>query len=213
MGKLERLRPDDGDAEAMGWPARRIAGVDEVGRGPLAGPVVAAAVILPADLPASIADRLADSKTLSAATRVSIAADLADLAVTAIAAVPVAEIDRLNILQASLLAMTRAIAALRPAAEGVLIDGNQTPRGLALPCRTLVKGDGRSRAVAAASILAKVHRDGLMADLDRRYPGYGWATNAGYGTAEHRAAILRLGITPEHRRSFRPVAEQLALNL
>lgn len=213
MGKLERLRPDDGDAEAMGWPARRIAGVDEVGRGPLAGPVVAAAVILPADLPASIADRLADSKTLSAATRVSIAADLADLAVTAIAAVPVAEIDRLNILQASLLAMTRAIAALRPAAEGVLIDGNQTPRGLALPCRALVKGDGRSRAVAAASILAKVHRDGLMADLDRRYPGYGWATNAGYGTAEHRAAILRLGITPEHRRSFRPVAEQLALNL
>lgn len=213
MGKLQRLAPDNLDAEAMGWPARRVAGVDEVGRGPLAGPVVAAAVILPADLPPAIADRLADSKTLSPATRAAIAADLTAMAVTAIAAVSVADIDRLNILQASLLAMTRAIDALRPTAEGVLVDGNRTPRGLTVPCRTLVKGDGRSRAVAAASIVAKVHRDRLMADLDARYPGYGWASNAGYGTADHRAAILRLGVTPEHRRSFRPVAEQLALNL
>jgi ribonuclease HII len=183
----------------------RIAGVDEVGRGPLCGPVVAAAVVLDLRrLPAALAG-LDDSKRLTAARREDFAAVLKTCAVIGIGAASVAEIDRLNILQASLLAMRRALAALPLPPDAALVDGNRAPAGLAFPALTLVKGDSLSLSIAAASVVAKVVRDRAMAQLDRRYPGYGWCRNAGYGTAEHLAALISLGPTPHHRHSFAPV--------
>ncbi len=187
-----------------------IAGVDEAGRGPLAGPVVAAAAILDARrLPEDLARSIDDSKRLSPARRVDVLAALRPVARIGLGAASVAEIDRLNILQATLLAMTRAVAALGARPDMALIDGNHAP---VLPCptRTVVKGDQRSLTIAAASIAAKVVRDRLMARLALRHPGFGWERNAGYGTAEHRAALVRLGATPHHRRSFAPVARALA---
>ncbi|MGL4321455.1 MAG: ribonuclease HII [Paracoccaceae bacterium] len=179
-----------------------IAGVDEVGRGPLAGPVTAAAVILD---PARIPTGLNDSKKLTHARRLVLSAELHAMAQVSIAHASVAEIDDLNILRASHVAMLRAIAGLPVAPDHVLIDGNQLPRGL--PCRaeTIVKGDARSLSIAAASIVAKVARDQLMVILAQQHPGYGWETNAGYGTPAHLAALLNLGVTPHHRRSFAPV--------
>ena len=180
-----------------------IAGVDEVGRGPLSGPVVAAAVILDArNLPEDLAG-LDDSKRLSASRREQFATILRGCAIIGIGAASVAEIDRLNILQASLLAMRRALAALPVSPDAALIDGNRAPKGLNFPAHTLIKGDHLSLSIAAASVLAKVVRDRAMARLSERYPGYGWERNAGYGTAEH--ALRRLGATPHHRRSFAPV--------
>lgn len=182
-----------------------VAGVDEAGRGPWAGPVVAGAVVLDAErLPAELAAAIDDSKALSRQRREYLFARLPAVARVGVGIASVAEIDRLNILQATLLAMQRAVTDLAVVADLVLVDGKQVPQ-LAFPARAVVDGDARSLSIAAASIVAKVTRDRLMADLDRQYPGYGWERNAGYGTAEHRAALARLGPTPEHRRSFRPV--------
>lgn len=186
----------------------RVAGVDEVGRGPLAGPVVAAAVILD---PARPIAGLADSKTLSARRREALAAAVRDSALAwALGRAEVAEIDALNILQASLLAMRRAVAALARAPLLALIDGNRCPQ---LPCAAvaLVGGDRRVAAISAASILAKVARDAEMVHLDARYPGYGLAGHKGYPTAAHRAALARLGPSPIHRCSFGPVRAAAAL--
>jgi len=195
---------------------RRVVGLDEAGRGPWAGPVVAAAAWLdPAALPAALLARLDDSKRLSPAARAEIfealAAAPASAARLGVGRAGVGEIDRLNILEASLLAMSRALAGLGIEPDAALVDGNRAP---ALPCpvKTVVKGDSRSLTIAAASIVAKVTRDRGMAELARRHPGYGWERNQGYGTAEHRAALDRLGVTPEHRRSFRPVREALSIS-
>ncbi len=180
----------------------RIAGVDEVGRGPLAGPVVAAAVILnPDDIPAG----LNDSKKLTAKRRGGLDEILRDRAEVAVAEATVAEIDEHNILRASHLAMVRAVAALDPAPDFLLIDGNMIPRGMKLPSQAVVKGDARSVSISAASIIAKIWRDQLMVDLAQQHPGYGWEANAGYPTKQHREALQNLGVTPHHRRSFKPV--------
>lgn len=182
--------------------ARLVAGVDEVGRGPLAGPVTAAAVILP-DGP--LPDGLNDSKKLTAARREALAEWITAHADWAVAHVDVAEIDRLNILQASLQAMCRAIDGLSRTPCLALIDGNRLPQGMVCPGQAVVKGDGRSLSIAAASILAKVARDRIMVDLAQHYPGYGWERNAGYPTKAHLHALSTQGVTPHHRRSFAPV--------
>ena len=183
-----------------------IAGVDEVGRGPLAGPVLAAAVILD---PAHPIAGLADSKALSAARRERLAEDIRAHALAwALGRAEVAEIDRINILQASLLAMQRAVAQLRIQPAQVLVDGNRCPV-LNYPCTAIVKGDATVPAISAASILAKVARDAELRDLDQRYPEYGFAQHKGYPTAAHRAALQRFGPCTEHRHSFAPVAAVL----
>lgn len=181
------------------WP---VAGVDEVGRGPLCGPVTAAAVILD---PANIPPGIGDSKTLSAAKREMLAGAIMASARWSVAHASVAEIDRLNILNASHLAMERAVAGLGMLPGFVLVDGNRLPKSLPCPAHAVVKGDGKSLSIAAASILAKVVRDCLMVDLAQQHPGYGWERNAGYPTPDHLAALLNLGVTPLHRRSFKPV--------
>ena len=182
------------------------AGVDEAGRGPLAGPVVAAAVILD---PARPIDGLADSKRLSAARREQLAARIrAEALCWAVAEASVAEIDRLNILHATMLAMQRAVAGLDRAPGRVLVDGNRCP-ALDCDCRAIVRGDASEPAISAASILAKVARDAAMAALHAAHPEFGFDRHKGYPTAAHRAALARLGPTPHHRRSFRPVAEAL----
>ena len=184
-----------------------VAGMDEVGRGPLAGPVSAAAVILD---PGRIPPGIDDSKRLTEAARTRLAAAIRDTAVAwAVAHASVEEIDTLNILQASHLAMRRALDALTPAAEHALIDGNRLPKGLTIPAQTVVKGDARSLSIAAASILAKVERDAIMRELSLANPGYGWEKNAGYPSAGHRAALRDLGVTPHHRRTFAPVRKIL----
>ena len=186
-----------------------IAGIDEAGRGPWAGPVVAAAVVLDRrSLPAEIAAALDDSKKLTAARRESLFAVLPSFAAIGVGQANVAEIDRDNILQASLNAMSRALDALPHLPDIALIDGNREP-DLACPARCIVKGDACSLSIAAASIVAKVARDRIMAKLAVVHPGYGWEHNAGYGTAEHRAGLERLGVTPEHRRSFAPIIKML----
>jgi ribonuclease HII len=190
------------EAAAMAAGAARIAGVDEVGRGPLCGPVIAAAVWLD---PERIPDGLNDSKKLSAARREALFSSLMETADVAIGAASVEEIDSINILRASHLAMIRAIAGLRMVPDHVLIDGNILPRDLTLSAETIVKGDGRSVSIAAASIVAKVWRDRIMVDLAQQHPGYGWERNAGYPTQDHLAALRNLGVTPHHRRSFKPV--------
>lgn len=185
----------------------RVAGIDEVGRGPLAGPVIAAAVVFANGVPSDLAGMLDDSKKLSARQR--------EAAFTALwntpgidiglAGASTAEIERLNILHAALLAMRRALLRLAVPPDLALVDGNRPP---VLPCevRCVVGGDGLSLSIAAASIIAKVTRDRLMTRLDARHPGYGWAANAGYPTATHRAALLRLGPTAHHRVGFAGVA-------
>ncbi|MDR9395607.1 ribonuclease HII [Roseovarius sp. SYSU LYC5161] len=179
-----------------------VAGVDEVGRGPLAGPVTAAAVILD---PGNIPEGLNDSKKLTAARRTTLHDSLMAVAEVSVAHATVEEIDRLNILRASHLAMARAVAGLVRAPGFVLVDGNMIPRDMAVPARAVIKGDGVSLSIAAASIVAKTRRDRLMRDLAQQFPGYGWETNAGYPSKSHRAALLNLGVTPHHRRSFKPV--------
>jgi len=187
-----------------------VCGIDEAGRGPLAGPVVAAAAVL--DLrrfPRRLRRELDDSKALSREAREACWAALRRCvgdgrAHIGIGAASVAEIDRVNILRAALLAMARAAAALGLQPDWALVDGNMAP-SLACRVRTIVGGDGLSFSIAAASVVAKVTRDRLMRHLAPRYPGYGWETNVGYATAEHGEAIRRLGVTPHHRRSFAPV--------
>lgn len=180
----------------------RIAGVDEVGRGPLAGPVTAAAVILD---PANIPEGLNDSKKLSARKRDAVEQAILQGATVSIAHATVKEIDSHNILRASHIAMERAVAALDPQPDYLLIDGNLIPKGLALPAEAVVKGDGKSLSIAAASIVAKQARDRIMVDLAQQFPGYGWEKNAGYPSKQHREALVELGVTPHHRRSFKPV--------
>jgi len=183
-----------------------VCGVDEVGRGPLAGPVLAGAVILAPDLPPGLARAINDSKLLSRAAREALEPEVRAHARVALGQASVAEIDQLNILQATLLAMQRAVAALGITPDHVLVDGKIAPALGALPVTPVVNGDQRSLSIAAASIVAKVARDRLMRQLAEECPGYGWEHNAGYPTAEHRDALLRLGVTRHHRRSFAPVA-------
>jgi ribonuclease HII len=183
-----------------------VCGVDEAGRGPLAGPVVAAAVILDRRcLPRSLRYGLDDSKKLTPDAREEFAEMLERCgARIGVGAASVIEIDRRNILQATLAAMCRAVAALGAKPDIALIDGN-VPPPLPCPVRTVIGGDGLSLSIAAASIIAKVTRDRLMRRLALRYGGYGWETNVGYGTREHQAALQMMGLTPHHRRSFAPV--------
>ncbi|MEP3845819.1 MAG: ribonuclease HII [Paracoccaceae bacterium] len=179
-----------------------IAGVDEAGRGPLAGPVVAAAVILdPSDIP----DGLDDSKKLSAKRRAALLSLLMKNAHVGVGMASVEEIDEINILRAAHLAMTRAVDALPASPDHVLIDGNMIPRELRQPATAIVRGDARSLSIAAASIVAKERRDAIMVDLAQQHPGYGWETNKGYPSKSHRTALQNLGVTPHHRRTFKPV--------
>lgn len=185
-----------------------ICGVDEAGRGPLAGPVVAAAVILD---PAAPIDGLMDSKKLSARRREVLAEQIRGRALAwAVAHASVEEIDRLNILQATFLAMQRAVGGLETFPTRVLIDGNQCPE-LAIPTEAIVKGDSKVAAISAASILAKTARDDVMRELDRQYPEYGFARHMAYGTKAHLEALHRYGPSPCHRRSFKPI-KQLEAN-
>lgn len=190
--------------------AVRIAGIDEVGRGPLAGPVVAAAVVLLRHVPG-----IADSKCLSPARRVELAALIRAAGAVGIAAASVAEIDRLNILQATFLAMRRAVARLREAPQRLLVDGNRAPAfGIDTVC--IVGGDATEPSIGAASIVAKVARDRLMTGFGAEYPGYGFERHMGYGTRAHRAALRERGPTPLHRMGFpcvRAFLDQLALAL
>ncbi len=191
-----------------------VAGIDEVGRGPWAGPVVAAALVFPQrdSLPETLRHGLNDSKTLSPAHRETLFAELLAHAAIGLGAASVAEIDCFNILQATLRAMARAMAQLERRLETspgmtlslALVDGTHAPP-LSCPVQTVTKGDSKSLSIAAASIVAKVTRDRLMVELGRRYPGFGWERNAGYGTAQHKEGLARLGITPHHRRSFKPI--------
>lgn len=191
------------EAEARQTGHTRIVGVDEVGRGPLAGPVVACAILLAPDC-ADI-DGVGDSKALRAKERERLVHEIQRCAIAiGIGAASVSEIDRINIYQATALAMRRAIARIPAPHDLLLVDGS--PFGaLGLPHRAVVKGDATCLSIACASIVAKVTRDRLLAALHRRHPNYGWATNAGYGTAEHLAALTEHGATAHHRRSFRPM--------
>lgn len=197
---MDSLSAADFGAEAAA--ARYLAGVDEVGRGPLAGDVVAAAVILDPERPIY---GLADSKTLSHRRREQLAAVIRDQALAwALGRSSVAEIDAINILQASLQAMHRAVAGLATTPDFVLVDGNRLPRWQ-YRAAAVIKGDSRCAAIAAASILAKVQRDAELVELEQRFPGYGFARHKGYPTAAHLEALRRLGPTLAHRRSFAPV--------
>lgn len=195
--------PMDADLfEAPARAARRLCGVDEAGRGPLAGPVVAAAVILD---PLRPVDGLRDSKQMTARQRDEVAGAIRACALAwCVAQASVEEIDSMNILQATLLAMRRAVEGLQPSADYALIDGNQLPQ-LAVPARAVIGGDAIEPAISAASILAKTHRDALMIALDATHPGYGFAEHVGYGTPQHLAQLRALGPCALHRRSFAPV--------
>ncbi|MDJ1008500.1 MAG: ribonuclease HII [Paracoccaceae bacterium] len=201
------IYPDfDLERQFMGRGSVRIAGVDEAGRGPLAGPVTAAAVVLD---PAAIPDGLNDSKKLSAKRRAALLPRIMASAEVSVGHASVEEIDRINILRAAHLAMLRAIEGLGRPLDHVLIDGTMIPRGVGCPASAIVKGDSRSLSIAAASIVAKCARDAIMVDLAQQHPGYGWETNMGYGAPMHLSALRRLGPTPHHRRSFKPVHNML----
>ena len=199
--------PPPPEQACLSWhPPGLVAGVDEAGRGPLAGPVVAAAVILDDLHPIT---GLADSKKLTAARREKLYDEIRAKALCcAIAEASVEEIDRLNILQATMLAMQRAVAGLRLKPVRVLVDGNRLPR-LDIPAEAIVKGDALVQAISAASILAKVHRDRWCSQIDQEFPHYGFAGHKGYGTALHMAALREHGACVHHRRSFAPVAQSL----
>lgn len=200
---MTQLAPDDRfETAARNRGALCIAGVDEVGRGPLAGPVTAAAVRM---LPGRVPTGLNDSKKLTARRRDAIYDAIMDMCEVSIAHASVAEIDEINILRASHLAMVRALRGLPNPPDYALIDGNLLPRDLPCNAEAIIKGDALSISIAAASIVAKVTRDRLMVDLAQQHPGYGWEKNAGYPTKQHQQALLNLGVTPHHRRSFKPV--------
>jgi ribonuclease HII len=185
---------------------KTLAGVDEVGRGPLAGDVVTAAVILPAG---HTINGLADSKVLTAHQRKSLFKDIVEQAICySVARATVEEIDRFNILQSTMMAMRRAVKSLSVQPDYVAVDGNRLPQW-EYAGEAVVKGDGRVEVISAASIIAKVVRDDEMVDLDKQYPGYGFSKNKGYGTAQHLEALKRLGATPIHRRTFSPVSDYL----
>lgn len=184
----------------------RVAGTDEVGRGPLAGPVTAAAVVLD---PACIPEGLNDSKQLSIKKRIYLADMLMECAEVSVAHASVEEIEQHNILRASHIAMCRALAGLPNPPDHVLIDGAMIPHGLNISAQPVVKGDTRCLSISAASIVAKITRDKLMVDLAQQHPGYGWETNMGYGSKSHMSALRNLGPTPHHRRTFKPVHNML----
>jgi ribonuclease HII len=189
--------------------AGTVAGIDEAGRGPWAGPVVAAAVVLDTQcMPPELAAGLDDSKKLKRPVRERLFELIAAHAAAGVGQASVAEIDTLNILQATMLAMRRAVDALPVRPAHAIVDGNRAPE-LDIPTRTLVGGDARALSIAAASIVAKVTRDRIMARLADECPGYGWERNAGYGTRQHGAALETHGVTPHHRKSFAPVAKLL----
>lgn len=188
------------ESAAMECGYTAVCGVDEAGRGPLAGPVCAAAVILPIDCEI---EGVNDSKKLSEKKREALFDVILEKAVAAsVAFASVEEIEKFNILEATFLAMNRAIEGLKVPADYALIDGNAVPRGIQIPCETIVKGDAKSMSVAAASILAKVSRDRVMMELDAAHPQYGFAKHKGYGTKAHTEAILEHGVLPEHRAKF-----------
>ncbi|WP_417250214.1 ribonuclease HII [Celeribacter sp.] len=200
---MTKYTPDTSFEEAAARRGySRIAGVDEVGRGPLAGPVVAAAVWLPMD---AVPEGLNDSKALTEKRRLVLYEQIMEVGDVSIAQATVEEIDEINILQASLLAMERAVAGLKTPADYVLVDGNKIPAAFGLDAEAVVKGDARSVSIAAASIIAKTWRDRLMVDLAQQHPGYGWEKNAGYGTKAHMEGLRNIGVTPHHRRSFKPI--------
>jgi len=201
------MKPDfsfEEAARARGY--KRIAGVDEVGRGPLAGPVTAAAVVLD---PARIPEGLNDSKQLSKKKRQALYDQLIEVADVSIAHASVEAIDELNILRASHLAMMRALRGLKTPPDYALIDGRMLPRDMNLPAEGIIKGDTLSQSISAASIMAKICRDCVMLSLAQQHPGYGWETNMGYGSKSHMEALRNLGPTPHHRRSFKPVHNML----
>lgn len=201
------MKPNRSDVFLCDYTHWDIAGVDEVGRGPLAGDVVAAAVILDPGNPIA---GLRDSKKLTPTRRSELAGLIKERAVAwSVARATVSEIDDINILQASLLAMHRAVAALRPQPGYVLVDGNRLPVW-EYASESVIKGDDRVQAIAAASILAKVQRDAELIALDDEYPGYGFAAHKGYPTAAHLEALRRMGVTPVHRKSYAPVKNLLA---
>lgn len=203
VNHMARTFPDfsfETAARALGFSS--IAGVDEVGRGPLAGPVTAAAVIL---CPDRIPVGLNDSKALTEKRRSVLFDEIMNSAEVSIAHASVEEIDQINILRASHLAMVRAVDGLKTRPDHLLIDGNMIPTDLTVSSEAIVKGDGRSLSISAASIVAKVCRDRLMVGLAQQYPGYGWEKNAGYPSPAHKQALRDLGVTPHHRRSFKPV--------
>lgn len=189
---------------SMEWNIEgHVVGVDEAGAGPLAGPVVAAAVIIPnPHLALGPLKGVTDSKKLSASRRMSLREAIKEHCTVSVGAVTPEEIDAMNILKARLLAMVRAVSSLPTLPQHALIDGHIVPKGLPCPATAVVKGDAISLSIAAASIIAKTERDMIMEKLDRDFPGYGWARNSGYPTAEHKDAIRRLGITPHHRLTF-----------
>lgn len=197
---MARLMPDYAHERLHAAP---VVGVDEAGRGPLAGPVVAAAVVLDPDC---IPDGIDDSKALTAARRADLCARLLECARVGVGIASVEEIDSLNILWATMLAMERAVAALSLAPGMVLVDGNRCPKW-SHPSTAIIGGDALCVSIAAASIVAKHRRDAMMLEADALHPGYGWASNKGYASASHRQALRTLGPTPLHRRSFAPVAQ------
>lgn len=186
-----------------------IAGIDEVGRGPWAGPVVACACILPPDFPQDILLKLGDSKKITAKKRETLEPLIAAHSLYAYGEASVEEIDALNILQATFLAMRRAIAALSQKPNFVLVDGNHNIKGLNIPQKAIIKGDSLCASIAAASIMAKVHRDRLMTHLAEQFPHYAWQSNAGYGTKAHQEGLAQFGISPHHRKSFKPIQKFL----
>jgi ribonuclease HII len=190
------------EMRAVAFGANCVVGVDEVGRGPIAGPVTAAAVCLD---PECVPEGLNDSKQLSAARRQALMDALLDCADVSVAHATVEEIEEINILRASHLAMMRAVAGLPRRADHLLIDGRDIPRDCATRAEAIIGGDALCLSIAAASIAAKVTRDRLMVDLAQQHPGYGWESNAGYPTKSHLAALNTLGPTPHHRRTFKPV--------
>ena len=206
--------PDFSLEESLGLSTSAvIVGVDEVGRGPLAGPVTAAAVFVDRQkITLDLLTKIDDSKKISQKKRATISKQIESIAIIGIGWASSGEIDQLNILEATMLAMQRAISSLRKQIisdpDYILIDGNKVPR-LDFPSKAIVRGDEKSLSIAAASIVAKNKRDAFMTSLSKLYPGYGWEKNAGYGTGEHLAAIEREGITVYHRRSFKPIAKYL----
>ena len=206
--------PDFSLEESLGLSTSAvIVGVDEVGRGPLAGPVTAAAVFVDRQkITLDLLTKIDDSKKISQKKHATISKQIESIAIIGIGWASSGEIDQLNILEATMLAMQRAISSLRKQIvsdpDYILIDGNKVPR-LDFPSKAIVRGDEKSLSIAAASIVAKNKRDAFMTSLSKLYPGYGWEKNAGYGTGEHLAAIEREGITVHHRRSFKPIAKYL----
>jgi ribonuclease HII len=202
------LVPDNLNERDIGWPKKLIAGIDEAGRGPWAGPVVSAAVILNEK---NIPDGLNDSKKLSEKKRLSLYSSIYNFHFVGVGISSIEEIDSMNVLQATFLSMKRAVEDLNPQPEYILVDGNLDP-GLNFKTKCIIKGDSISISIAAASVIAKVTRDNLMLKLDKEFPNYNWKKNKGYGTAEHRNALELHGPCKYHRKSFSPINKMLGVN-